>query len=826
MWSGEKAKSIATKWFWGIVAMFFVVLSVGLALALIVVTRQRDGLLNASSSSAKVSVITDDVPPTLCGSVNANNNVINLTEPDIPGPFHDLTVEEIKKLRKFLEQRPETRAARPGTVTLPSSFIFAMDLMLPKKSEVLAHLKKSGDSELPRYARVIMIRGDRIPPVVEELKCGPLHNVESCRLLTVNDTSARNPVDFSLRPLLSLEFDSNGAFKYLLDKIDKELGTILIESFNATFRGCELPEDCLTFGISPVSSQLVNSTSERQLWIVPRYKLQYPTLHPTGMAILCHMKEADPMKWTFSKVWYANKIFNSATDLNSAYNTGTIAKVTMTKPVKTENVFSTEHRRGNPMPEKPQQPPTQVEPDGKRYSLNNRRVTYLNWAFHVRMSTVSGPAVYDVRFKGERIAYEIALNEMASFYSGYAPWMQVTNYVVSGPMVDQQVRSLVPGADCPETATLISQPIFNMLGDSTSVNYTTFCLFEHNNGIPLRRHLSYTVADGGFYGGMLDSVLVLRSALTISNDDYIIDFIFHQNGVLETTVITTGYILGNVYSEAEGRYGFRIGENLLGNLHHQMFHFKVDLDVAGTQNMYKTLDIQREVVARSDDASKDWVQNKIVSQLKTSELDAVHLYSFDLPKYHIVFNNFSQNAYSENRGYRVQINGMTKSLLPENVGNERAIPWSRHQMVVTKHKDSEVRSSSSYGMYDSAAPVVNFSDFYQDNDSIVNEDLVLWITCGTYHIPRTEDLPLKSSVGPKVGFTLLPFNYHNECPSMSSRDAVYIQHSNPLGHRQGVDITRNGNRNGQCLTPESTLEKDLLSNPDLVLETNHRNHNY
>uniref|UniRef100_A0A2C9LF42 Amine oxidase n=1 Tax=Biomphalaria glabrata TaxID=6526 RepID=A0A2C9LF42_BIOGL len=199
MWSGEKAKSIATKWFWGIVAMFFVVLSVGLALALIVVTRQRDGLLNASSSSAKVSVITDDVPPTLCDSVNANNNVINLTEPDIPGPFHDLTVEEIKKLRKFLEQRPETRAARPGTVTLSSSFIFAMDLMLPKKSEVLAHLKKSGDTELPRYARVIMIRGDRIPPVVEELKCGPLHNVESCRLLTVNDTSARNPVDFSLR---------------------------------------------------------------------------------------------------------------------------------------------------------------------------------------------------------------------------------------------------------------------------------------------------------------------------------------------------------------------------------------------------------------------------------------------------------------------------------------------------------------------------------------------------------------------------------------------------------------------------------------------------
>ncbi|KAK6971143.1 hypothetical protein BgiMline_026846, partial [Biomphalaria glabrata] len=50
---------------------------------------------------------------------------------------------------------------------------------------------------------------------------------------------------------------------------------------------------------------------------------------------------------------------------------------------------------------------------------------------------------------------------------------------------------------------------YNQYGDSPSVSYITFCLFEHNNGLPLRRHLSYTVSEGSFYGGMLDSALVL-----------------------------------------------------------------------------------------------------------------------------------------------------------------------------------------------------------------------------------------------------------------------------------------------------------------------------
>lgn len=47
------------------------------------------------------------------------------------------------------------------------------------------------------------------------------------------------------------------------------------------------------------------------------------------------------------------------------------------------------------------------------------QVQYLEWSFNFRMSALSGPAINDVRYRGERIAYEISLAEIAVFYSGY-----------------------------------------------------------------------------------------------------------------------------------------------------------------------------------------------------------------------------------------------------------------------------------------------------------------------------------------------------------------------------------------------------------------------
>ena len=95
-------------------------------------------------------------------------------------------------------------------------------------------------------------------------------------------------------------------------------------------------------------------------------------------------------------------------------------------------------------------------------------------------------------------------------------------------------------------------------------------------------------------------------------------------------------------------------------------------------------------------------------------------------------------------------------------------------MAVTKYKKNEERSSSIYNQNDMYDPVVNFREFIEDNEDIVNQDLVSWISVGLMHIPHSEDIPNTATPGNSVGFFLRPFNYFDEDPSLASRDGLMI----------------------------------------------------
>lgn len=55
--------------------------------------------------------------------------------------------------------------------------------------------------------------------------------------------------------------------------------------------------------------------------------------------------------------------------------------------------------------------PTSLELDGKRYKVDteNRYVEYLGWTFYTRFTRNVGISFFDIRFKGERVIYELSL---------------------------------------------------------------------------------------------------------------------------------------------------------------------------------------------------------------------------------------------------------------------------------------------------------------------------------------------------------------------------------------------------------------------------------
>jgi diamine oxidase len=224
----------------------------------------------------------------------------------------------------------------------------------------------------------------------------------------------------------------------------------------------------------------------------------------------------------------------------------------------------------------------------------------------------------------------------------------------SGELLGPASTGLVPGVDCPNHATFYDTMHVTESSDEPDVFKNTFCIFELNTGEPLRRHHSYWKSEGSFYEGLENTILVLRTMLTIMNYDYVLDFRFFQNGVMEVKSMSTGYILGNAFSFMEKRYGFQIHDRIVANFHTHLFNFKVDLDVNGQSNRYETIDIN--VVTEPNEFSVEpdstYTQAAFERKLKTTETEAAHKFDFESPKYHIFHNYKIKDKYGNPRAYR------------------------------------------------------------------------------------------------------------------------------------------------------------------------------
>ena len=234
--------------------------------------------------------------------------------------------------------------------------------------------------------------------------------------------------------------------------------------------------------------------------------------------------------------------------------------------------------------------PVVISPNGPRFSVQGRKVTYFNWQFDYLVQISTGPGIFDVRYNNKRIGYQISLQEAASYYSTGEPSVSHGNYLDSIFFLGT-ATSLIRGIDCPRHSLYFDKHYYNINTGRSQTVKDAVCIFELNTGTPLRRH-HHSYEYGYIYGGMAYAVLVIRFITDLFNYDYITDFIFHQTGSIEVKSISTGHLsLQYYYEQNENKYGFEVFENNLAGVHDHFMLFKVDLDIIGSKNSFKTLDL-------------------------------------------------------------------------------------------------------------------------------------------------------------------------------------------------------------------------------------------
>lgn len=470
--------------------------------------------------------------------------------------FADLTPEEYKMVRDYMWEQKDLKISHSAFAKPSENFIFLIDLVLPKKAEALSYLDSQGHKPV-RQASVVVFFGES--NYLKEYIVGPLPGPLTHQDVTREKYKVEG-LKFTARPVTIGEYVQ--IFKLIYGKVFYQMKTELKESFGYD------PENP-NLSIFEGMPRGVKS-GDRKTWIGFFRDFSGMYIHPVGFEILVHHESKNSSDWTIEKLYYNGKYFDSIDSFKKSYAAGTLEKI----------VFKEVSNFGSL---KPKNKPTGLGPhqyylQGKRFSVKNNQVIYQNWRFAFGLSSLTGMRVFDVRFKGERIIYELSVQEAMSVYGSITPGMMLTKFLDTSIGVGRFAHELVRGVDCPYSATYVD--VYRYIDvNETQLFRNAICVFEHDVGRPLRRHFSDFFQNS--YGGLTNSALYIRTITAIGNYDYIWDFIFYQSGTVEARVHATGYISSSYKVPGSLKYGHQVAENVLGNIHTHFVNFKVDLDILG-----------------------------------------------------------------------------------------------------------------------------------------------------------------------------------------------------------------------------------------------------
>lgn len=681
------------------------------------------------------------------------------THPSPSQLFADLSPEELAAVMTFLSQHlgpnlVDATQARPS-----DNCVFSVELQLPSKAAALAHLDR-GSPPPAREALAIIYFGAQLQPNVSELVVGPLPRPSYVRDVTVERHGG--PLPYHRRPMLMREYKD-------IDQmiLHRELPQVAGLLHHCCFYK-HLGHNLVTLITAPPGLQ----SGDRATWFGLYYNISGSGifLHPVGLELLVDHKALDPARWKVRKVFFQGRYYENLAQLEDQFESGRV-NVVLIPHNGTGGAWSLESQ-GNPGPV----PPLQYLPQGPRFSVQGSQVASSLWTFSFSLGAFSGPRLFDIRFRGERLAYEISLQEVLTVYGGNTPAAMLTRYLDGSFGMGKYSSPLTRGVDCPYLATYVDWH-FLLESQTPRTIRDAFCVFEQNQGLPLRRHHSDFYSH--YFGGLVDTVLVIRCVSTLLNYDYVWDMIFHPNGAIEVKLHATGYISSAFLYGAAGRYGNQVGEHTLGTVHTHSAHFKVDLDVGGLENWVWAEDMA--FVPTSVPWSPEHQAQRLQvtrKQLETEEQAAFPL-GTATPRYLYLASNHS-NKWGHPRGYRIQVLSFAGEPLPQNSSMERAVSWARYQLAVTQRKEEEPSSTSIFNQNDPWTPTVDFTDFI-NNETIAGEDLVAWVTTGFLHIPHAEDIPNTVTAGNSVGFWLRPYNFFEQDPSFESADSIYFRGDQDVG---------------------------------------------
>ncbi|MBK1990605.1 primary-amine oxidase [Sphaerospermopsis aphanizomenoides BCCUSP55] len=404
------------------------------------------------------------------------------------------------------------------------------------------------------------------------------------------------------------------------------------------------------------------------------------------------------------------------------------------------------------------------QPAGTTFKIQGNEITWQGWNFRYLMHPREGLVLYLVNYhdgeKSRPILYRGSLSEMAVPYGDPDPnWSFRNAFDVGEYNIGLLANKLALGQEIPENGVLLDAVFANGEGEPYRVT-GVIGIYERDNGV-LWKHFNYHSQKNYV---RRNRELVISMITTIENYDYTLNWIFHQDGTLEVKNELTGIDLPqgtNLNTQTENQaFGRLLAKNIFGVNHQHFFNYRLDLDVDGQKNSVMEMNVNSLPIS-----DKNPLGNSITvaDTHLTTEKNAVRDADIKHSREWMIVNADKKNSLGVPTAYMLTPGGNTIMYAVEGAKIREKARFATHHFWVTKYKDGEMYAAGDYPNQSKLG--AGLPKYIADNESVDNEDIVVWYTMGITHIPRPEDWPVMPRH--ELSFKLMPRGFFSRNPAIN-----------------------------------------------------------
>ncbi|KAI0129111.1 copper amine oxidase [Xylariales sp. AK1849] len=432
-----------------------------------------------------------------------------------------------------------------------------------------------------------------------------------------------------------------------------------------------------------------------------------------------------------------------------------------------------------------------VQPEGASFTVEGDIIKWQKWEIRISFNYREGMVLHEVSYDGRLLFYRVSLSDMSVPYADpRSPFHKKQAFDLGDAGAGLMANDLKLGCDCLGAIAYKDGLIADDQGRPVA-KPNAICIHEQDAGI-LWKHTNYRT---GRPVVVRRRELVIQSIITVANYEYILAFIFDQAGEMAYEVRATGILSTQpIDPDVEVPYGTVVHDGVLAGYHQHILSLRVDPELDGDRENRLVYE-ETSPLPRNPEINPHG--NGYISRRTTLEKSGGYDLESKNNRVFMIENPNKKNPVNgKNVAYKMHIPPVQPLLAEETSFHYKRADFADHSIYVTKYQDDELFAGGQYTNQNKQSTGVR--KWAARNDSISNDDIVIWVQFGLQHVPRIEDFPVMPVEIVKVSFK--PVNFFTRNPAIDVPQSTQEFNKSVLvnGHTNGANGTKGESGCSSC----------------------------